>query len=317
MSDFIGAIELLDRSGNALHRVRVERLPFRIGRALENDLILDDVYVSPQHAEVRDEKGLVLVDLGSTNGCFVEQQRTQRVELFGRTEFRLGHTQLRFRSVQETLPATLFDPIASSRIHALNRAVLAVPIVAIALMLFAIDVWLASAEAQTALKLLSGTLPALLVLLIWSLLWSLVNRVVGHRFNYLGHLAVATLGSLCSTLSDDLLGLMRFAFSLDDALGHAPVLIAAIVVTAVVFGHLRLISRGTSKRLWVPSVAVGLAFSAVTQLPDTARDGFVSEPALALALRQPVWAGAAQDVDTFFVDANELVDSVDEAVDQE
>ncbi len=318
MSQFLGALEVLDRSGHALHRVRIERLPFRIGRALDNDLVLDDVHVSPHHAEVRDERGLVLADLGSTNGCLVGPTRTAQVELFGRTEFRLGHTQLRFRSIDETLAPTQIDPIANSRTQSLNRVRWAMPIVALALALFASDVWLASNEEQTAAKILSGTLPSLLVLLLWSLSWALVNRVIAHRFNYLGHLSVVTVGALASTLSDDLLGVLGFAFSIDDALASAATLIGAAIVAGVIFGHLRLISRGSSKRLWVPSTAMGLAFLAVTQLPDSAGDDFSTEPSLGLSLHTPSWAlGKAQDADDFFSEANDLVDAVDEAAVEE
>ena len=54
----------------------VARLPFAIGRALDNDLVLDDRSVSRYHAQLRAEKsGLIIVDLQSTNGTFVDGRR--------------------------------------------------------------------------------------------------------------------------------------------------------------------------------------------------------------------------------------------------
>jgi hypothetical protein len=46
-----------------------------IGRAPHNDLLLDDAYVSSKHASVDyDRDGLVLSDLGSTNGTYVNER---------------------------------------------------------------------------------------------------------------------------------------------------------------------------------------------------------------------------------------------------
>jgi pSer/pThr/pTyr-binding forkhead associated (FHA) protein len=314
MSDFFGAVEVLDRSGSALHRVRIERLPFRVGRALDNDLVLDDEYVSPHHGEVRDVQGLVLVDLNSTNGCFVGSERVAQVELIGRTEFRLGHTQLRFRSVAESLAPTLRDPIASSPVLALNALRWALPAMGLAAAWSALDVWLASNNPVSALQVVGGTVPALLVVAIWSLAWSLVNRVVTHRFNYPGHLCVAALGVLAGSLSDSVLGVLSFAFSIDATANDVSILIGALIVAAVIFGHLRLISRGSSQRLWVPSAAMGIAFLAITQLPDSGENDFAAEPELALSLRSPSWAlGSARPIEEFYSEAGTLLDKVDEA----
>lgn len=57
-------------------RTPVERLPFRIGRRADADLVLLSPRVSHLHAEIhRDAHGLWLVDLASTNGCFVNGDR--------------------------------------------------------------------------------------------------------------------------------------------------------------------------------------------------------------------------------------------------
>ena len=63
-------LEVLDRRGRPLQRLRVETLPLTIGRDLGNDVQLDDPYVCPQHARiVRDPDGrLVVEDLSSVNG---------------------------------------------------------------------------------------------------------------------------------------------------------------------------------------------------------------------------------------------------------
>jgi predicted Zn finger-like uncharacterized protein len=65
-----------------------------IGRA-NTDIVVSDIQCSRQHAaiEVQDEH-VFLVDLGSTNGTYVHDQRVGRTELENRTEFEIGTTTL-------------------------------------------------------------------------------------------------------------------------------------------------------------------------------------------------------------------------------
>jgi hypothetical protein len=69
-----------------------------LGRGTDCDLRLVDAGVSRHHAELRIEDGeVVLVDLGSTNGTFVNGQPVRRVILADGTQVTLGRTTLVFR----------------------------------------------------------------------------------------------------------------------------------------------------------------------------------------------------------------------------
>ena len=69
-----------------------------LGRGTDCDLRLVDPGVSRHHAELRVEDGeVVLVDLGSTNGTFVNGQPVRRVSLTDGTRVTLGRTTLVFR----------------------------------------------------------------------------------------------------------------------------------------------------------------------------------------------------------------------------
>ena len=68
-----------------------------LGRGTDCDLRMVDPGVSRHHAELRVEDGqVVLVDLGSTNGTFVNGQPVRRVVLTDGTNVTLGRTTLVF-----------------------------------------------------------------------------------------------------------------------------------------------------------------------------------------------------------------------------
>lgn len=64
----------------------------RLGRAQDNGIVVDDEYVSSAHLELRREgEDWTLVDLGSTNGTFIDGERVTRKRLGAKTHVRLGH----------------------------------------------------------------------------------------------------------------------------------------------------------------------------------------------------------------------------------
>ncbi len=87
------------RDGGATQRTFPLTSPLTIlGRGTDCDLRLVDQGVSRHHAEIRVEDGdVVLVDLGSTNGTFVDGQPIRRISLTDGTRVTLGRTTLVFR----------------------------------------------------------------------------------------------------------------------------------------------------------------------------------------------------------------------------
>ncbi|MPZ18970.1 MAG: FHA domain-containing protein [Luteitalea sp.] len=80
---FMAAKLLIFRS-DGVDRVELTKHDVRIGRAPENDIVLQDQdkTVSRYHAELRHEQGsYVLIDVNSQNGIWVDGQRVQRTRL--------------------------------------------------------------------------------------------------------------------------------------------------------------------------------------------------------------------------------------------
>lgn len=205
----LALIELIDRDGRVARSVSVRRWPLTLGRALDNDVVLDDPHVAPQHAQLQaDEQGQVTLTVGnSINGVMIGQTRhaaLARVSLpAAGALLHLGGVKLRLRLPTETLaPERPLPAVAGSA--------LAMPLVAgVLLMLLALaDHWLSldpSADTAAWLPVAVG-LPV--VLAAWCGLWALVSKLFQHRFDFLGHLrivlpwllAVELAGALLPTL---------------------------------------------------------------------------------------------------------------------
>ena len=71
-----------------------------VGTAADVDIVLTDQYMSSRHAVIRYEEGnFMLVDLDSTNGSCVNDQRCSKEELIDNDKLRFGRTELKFKSL--------------------------------------------------------------------------------------------------------------------------------------------------------------------------------------------------------------------------
>jgi hypothetical protein len=82
-------------------------LPFRIGRAMTNELVLSDASVSRFHAEVdrRADGALAITDLDSLNGVFIGGKRVNHSRLFDGCRLEIGDVAFRYTREPPSLAA--------------------------------------------------------------------------------------------------------------------------------------------------------------------------------------------------------------------
>ncbi|MYN65991.1 MAG: SpoIIE family protein phosphatase [Acidobacteria bacterium] len=100
----------LELTGAAQRRVRIDKVPFLLGRRAESDLVLPYAEVSRDHAEiVEDGAGYALRDRGSRYGTFLNDEPVTERTLADGDRIRLGRSggaELVFRLAGATAPAT-------------------------------------------------------------------------------------------------------------------------------------------------------------------------------------------------------------------
>jgi pSer/pThr/pTyr-binding forkhead associated (FHA) protein len=83
-----------------------------IGRSLENDLVIDDLRVSRNHAQLRAIKGqFVLFDLSSTRGTFINGNRIIQAILYPHDTISLGGVALTFNQEDPAPRPDLIDTV--------------------------------------------------------------------------------------------------------------------------------------------------------------------------------------------------------------
>ncbi|MEO8336248.1 MAG: FHA domain-containing protein [bacterium] len=311
---------------------RLEMLPVTIGRALSNDIILDDPYLDARHAAIGvDESGAVTIgDLGSRNGLHRNGTRESgRVAVVPGTEVRIGRTTLRFRDVDEVVVPALVDeealriaPTIPSAITPPPRARLLgttagrIGIAATMLAAFGVSSWLSSSDRSNGATVIGAVLAVATATLVWSAVWTIAGRGRDRRANLLGHFAIASLALLVMLSWNIVNDWLSFLFPDAPVL---PVLFVAIflaVLSAVVAEHLAV--SGTMPRKarvragLITSATVVAMFFFVGLVND---EKFSDVPKFAGVLKAlPARFIPTEPVSAFGGDMRELKDEVDEAL---
>jgi hypothetical protein len=186
-------IEVLTGTGSHILYHRAERFPVRVGRALDNDLIIPDPFVSPVHLVIEENvDGWMVTDQASDNGSFLDNGARigQPVSLTSGNSVTIGRTTLRLWSETHPVsPTARFRareeaPRAAVTIGAVVSTVLASGFVLAAGFL---DTFTTKAPAA----FLADVLPVMFVPLFWAGLWALAGFIVRRKASFGEQLIVA------------------------------------------------------------------------------------------------------------------------------
>jgi hypothetical protein len=304
-------LEVLSRHRDVVARERVTAAAITVGRAFDNDVVLDDPYVAAHHLRiVRGADGRWNAeDLGSRNGVYVEgtAQRRDRVALERTTALRIGHTVLRLRSSAEAVAPEL--PLVGHR----SPWPLALAAIALVFALGLVGLWLNETGESKLVRYLTPALTVVAIIAVWTTLWSVLSRVFSGHARFGLHLAIIGSGLLAYSLYDQVGELGAFALSWP-ALTTYQFVVAWLILVAVCFFHLRAVSPAR-----LPTKAVALA--ALAALGITVQSLKLSEwrstygQAVTLQRLQPpsIRLAGAESTQEFFAKAQALKASLDQA----
>ncbi len=106
------AVIVVKLGDNVVQRYRIEKDVVSIGRARDNDIVVENLSVSRNHARIRlENSSYVLTDLNSANGCFVNGVKLTKAELAHDDLISIGKHKLHFALEDTDAPGS---PAAAS-----------------------------------------------------------------------------------------------------------------------------------------------------------------------------------------------------------
>lgn len=216
----LAVLEVLDRDGGVRQSVKVTAWPLRVGRAFDNDLVLDDPYTAPQHLRIaRDEGGQLTLTVGeSVNGLQCDGRALaagEHAPLPTGPHARpvslvLGRTQLRLRFASQVLAPE--QVLGVARVLTQGWPTLLLLALAVALVL-GFNTWLESEPDLLTKSLASFAISALAIGFGWAGVWTLLSKVFTHEGHFGWHLRVMLLAVLAWEALMNGTALLAFAFS--------------------------------------------------------------------------------------------------------
>ena len=246
-------IEVLSRHGDVAARERIASDEARVGRAFDNDVVVDDPYVAPHHLRIfRAEEGeLVAEDLGTLNGLYPEHgaHRVLRLEIGKAPGIRIGRTILRVHdSAHAVEPERLLTPPRAHARWALGLGS------ALVLALLIVQ-WLSNTGETSANLTVLPLLGMATALAIWASLWSMQSRLFFGQARFALHLRIALTAALALVAWEQVTETTSFAFASRLVAEYGGLFIWGIVA-ATCYAHLRAI--GTRHMNFAMSLIVAL-----------------------------------------------------------
>lgn len=237
----LGLVEIVDRDGQPRQAHAVHAWPLRIGRALDNDMVLSDAHVAAHHLSIAPtEHGLMLTVADTRNGLVLGRKRLDAGDSTllaadgGPIDLTLGRTHLRLRLPDHTLaPELMLAPIDSLPRRLVPIVFAALLVIAGALFNTYLDTDPDGLTRAAGGMLLTGLVGAA----VWCTAWALLSKTFTRQAHFGWHLRVFLYASVALLAVAALPPLLAFAFSWPwltdfDFVG------AILVVAAALYFHL-------------------------------------------------------------------------------
>ncbi|WP_331352990.1 FHA domain-containing protein [Cellvibrio sp. UBA7671] len=302
-------VEQLTPDGEVLHRSKVTHLPITIGRAYDNDIILDDPHTAAHHAQIElnqlDE--LIIADLGSYNGITYANTRENFFVVGGDNIYRLGHTRLRIRTADYKVAAEVTD-LTNHRWEGLLPALTGL---ALLLVTGLLSTWLADLNQGTLSKYLLELVSVFGFAIGWSGIWALFGKLFTGHARFGRHLFIASAGLAFLELWEHLSGLVAYAFSWEALLTfsvHPLIFICAIVL----YFHFLTAGNKRPNRLKIYLAAIAILGSAITMTKEYQASNHLSDELYMSRIYPPaVRISRDHSLEEFMADMQSLKEKVD------
>jgi hypothetical protein len=279
-------IEVLSRHGDVAARERIVADEARIGRAFDNDVVVDDPHVAPHHLRLfRAEDGeLVAEDLGTLNGLYPEHgaRRVTRLPLAREPGIRIGRTVIRVHDGAHPVgPERLLTP---PRAHARWAIGLGTGLGVLLLLLQ----WLILTSEPSANVILLPILGVAAAVAVWASLWAMQSRLFFGQARFALHLRIALTACLAIVIWDQVAESLSFAFASRLLADYGGVGLW-VILAAACYAHLRAIDVRHMNFAMTLVVGLGIAGALLQYAGKSETQRLIGQRATLGDLRPPAF----------------------------
>ncbi len=226
------------------HYHKIESFPVTIGRAFDNDVILQDVTISPHHLVIeKEDDKLYLRNLSTENGTKIGRQKMgeERVEVETPSSFQLSNIKGRLLATDMQVEETHVKD-CSGFFCIFSNVFWAIALLSITIALFAFERYANTPVAKEVFYYLNTILPSVWIILGITVVISGISRLATHRWEIVPAISIASLIFLIPQLFEYLGQYTAYLFT-NDTLGVylkyaskflvIPALIAAFIVKTI------------------------------------------------------------------------------------
>lgn len=254
----LALLDLLDRDGHVRQSLPVTAWPVRVGRAIDNDLVLDDAHIAPHHFTLfADDEGAIHVEAGETlNGLRADGRRVAsggRARVGGAPlRIDAGDSHLRLRLASHALAPERPMKAVENRVRKALSTLAGVLLAAFAI---GFSAWLSSDPDSTANVLSQLALKVLIGGLAWCGAWAVLSKVFTRRAHFWWHVRVLVFAVVANYAISAAASLLAYSFSWAWATDYVAIALYA-VGAALLYFHLLGIEPRHPERLRAAAVAM-------------------------------------------------------------
>lgn len=253
-------VEVLGWGGRSQGHFRVDGPSVTIGRGYQNDVVLDDPYISANHLRLdATENGWQLTDLQSRNGVQVlknskTENSSSTVILEDGAEIKVGRRRLRILTDGHPVePAKELHRLEQD-LGRLNRLSIWLPLFLISLALDIGSLYASSFVEWQWKNHIFTILGSQAVVLMVALFWSLLGRFLRHERQFLSQYSLILSVGLIYTLLEWLIGVLSYNLSSSGVAMIMLPLLAMLLATLLLSANFALATNMLPRQRWISAL---------------------------------------------------------------
>jgi len=258
-------VEQLGWGGKRQRYFTVEGNSVTIGRSYQNDVVLDDVYISPNHLRLdAAEGGWRLTDLQTVNGVeIIKNPRSSETQLLDAdsaillgegAEIKIGRTRVRIVSDSHSVDAAKELHHLEQDAGKLNRLSIWLPLFLISLAVEIAALYFSSFIEWQWKNVFSIILGTQAVLLFIALFWGALGRFLRSESQFLSHYCLILLAGLAYSVTDWLIGMLAYNAGTEMVAMILSPLNALLLLALLLSANFALTTNMFPRQRWISSL---------------------------------------------------------------